>query len=265
MFGIIPKSIWGEQISSDSRNRIPLSTRSLVLTGNGRNILVDTGNGDKWNPKMRSIFKIDTETVNIDRSLDGIGLSPGDVTDVICTHLHFDHAGGNTRIDESGELVPAFPAATYWIQKSNWDLANAPSVKDKASYRQENWAVLARKGMVELVNGEEEFIPGIEIFVANGHTAGQQLPRISDGTQCLFFCGDLFPTVYHLKLPWVMAYDNYPLQTIEEKKAVLSRAFEEEWILFFEHDLKHEAIVLEFDGKDYGIKESFAVEDKTGP
>lgn len=260
MFGIIPKSLWGKRISSDDRNRIPLTTRSLLLVGNGRNIIVDTGNGDKWNPKKRSIFKIDTNTVNIHGSLGKIGLAPEDVTDVVCTHLHFDHAGGNTRIDENGETVPTFPNATYWIQKNNWELANAPSVKDKGSYLPENWTVLAENEMVELIDGEEEFIQGIEVFVANGHTAGQQLPKVSNGSQTVFFCADLFPTVHHLSLPWVMAYDNYPLQTIKEKKAVLSTALEEEWILFFEHDMTHEAVTVKSDGKDYGMKNDMKVD-----
>ena len=251
MFGIVPKTVWEKQIQADEKNRIPLCTRCLLLISDERKIMVDTGIGDKWDEKYRAIYKIDTETTGIQTSLAGFGLSTEDITDVLCTHLHFDHAGGNTCFDESGSLVPTFPKATYWVQRSNWALANAPSEKDRASYMPENWTVLAENGMIELVDEEEEFIPGIEVVVTNGHTSGQQLPKLSDGSRILFFAGDLFPTVSHLRIPWVMAYDNNPMQTIREKKSILSKMVEENWILFLEHDLAHEAITVDFDGRNY--------------
>jgi len=259
MFGIIPKAIWETVIPADEKNRISLTTRSLLLRSENRCIIVDTGNGDKWESKYRSIYKIDTETINIPKSLKKLGITVDDVTDVICTHLHFDHAGGNTQFDSRGRLIPTFPRATYWIQKTNWSLANSPSLKDRASYRSENWSVLAENGMTELVEGEEEFIPGIEIFLTNGHTEGQQLPKISDGINGIIFGGDLFPTIHHLRIPWVMAYDNYPIQTIAEKTEILSRIVEEDWILFLEHDPTHEAIKVELEKGKYRKKKTIGI------
>lgn len=255
MFGIVPKTLWERCISVDNKNRIPLLTRSLFLRSDDRNIIIDTGNGNKWDNKRRSIFKIDTDTVNIQTSLERLDLTVGDVTDVICTHLHFDHAGGNTQLSDAGKPFPAFPRATYWIQRSNWSYANSPSVRDRASYLSENWTVLAENGMIELVDGEGEFIPGVEIILTNGHTAGHQLPKISDGNNTIFFGGDLFPTVHHLQIPWVMAYDNHPMQTISEKTDILEKIVDENWILFFEHDCEHVAINIEFDGKNYRKKD----------
>lgn len=261
MFGIVPKSLWEKRIPADESNRIPLAARCLLLVGENRRILVDTGTGDKWDGRSRSIYKIDTASVNLERSLKELGITREEITDVWCTHLHFDHAGGNTCRNDAGEIVPTFPNARYWVQKSNWELANHPSEKDRASYLPENWRVLAENGMVEIVDGEEEFIPGIGLFVAQGHTAGQQLPRISDGQRTLFFGGDLFPTVAHLNIPWVMAYDNYPLTTISEKKGLLPIMAEEGWILFFEHDPRYEAVTVSFDGRKYGPAETVSVEE----
>lgn len=261
MFGIIPKPLWNKRIAADQSNRIPLAARCLLLVGKNRKILVDTGTGDKWDPKLKSIYRIDTDIMNLDRSLNGLGLSPEHITDVWCTHLHFDHAGGNTRRNESGKIVPSFPNAKYWIQKSNWELANHPSEKDRASYLSENWQALAENGMIELVDGEEEFIPDVQMFVAQGHTAGQQLPRISDGTRTLFFGGDLFPTVAHLNIPWVMAYDNHPLITISEKKGLLPVMTDQEWVLFFEHDPTLEAVRVRYDGRSYSASETVSLKD----
>lgn len=263
MFGVVPKTIWENSIPADEKNRIALVTRSLFLKSENRNIIIDTGNGDKWENKHRSMFKIDTETVNTRMSLEKLGLTMEDVTDVVCTHLHFDHAGGNTRLDGRGRLIPSFPNATYWIQRDNWNLANSPSVKDRASYRSENWTVLAENGMIELVDGEDEFIPGLKVILTDGHTAGQQLPKISDRFHTVFFGGDLIPTVHHLRIPWVMAYDNHPMQTIAEKSEVLARMVKENWILFFEHDPVFDAIDVEFDGENYRKKGSIDIEQQT--
>ncbi len=261
MFGVVPKVLWQKQIAPDSENRIPLTTRSLLLIGDDKRILVDTGNGDKWNEKLRAIYAIDTDSVNITSALTEFELTTDDITDVICTHLHFDHAGGNTCLDESGAVVPAFANARYWIQKSNWERANAPQEKDKASYRSENWEVLAQNGMIEFVDGAESFMPGIEMELFEGHTEGQQLPRISDGERTVFFCGDLFPTVAHLNIPWIMAFDNHPVKTIAEKKSALAQAADEEWILVFEHDRTNEAVTVFREGDKYSVADFISLED----
>lgn len=259
MFGSIPKTLWEKKIPSDEKNRIPLCTRSLFLVDDDRRIIVDTGNGDKWDDKYRAIYNIDTQSVNLESSLNSLGYKVDDITDIICSHLHFDHAGGNTKIDDQGKVVPTFPYATYWIQKTNLELANHPSEKDRASYLSHNWEVLAENGMIECIDGTESFLSDIEIFVSNGHTTGQQHLILRDEKTALFFAGDLFPTMAHIPIPWVMAYDLRPLQTIREKKSLLQKIVEEDWLVFFEHDRECEAAKVEFDGKSIKIGQKIKI------
>ena len=178
MFGIIPKSMWEKEIKSDDNNCIEMVTRSLLMVGHDRKILIDTGNGDKWQDKFRSIYNIDTESVNIELSLAKYGFNTEDITDVFCTHLHFDHIGGNTKYS-NGELVPVFPNATYWMQNENWELANSPTEKDQGSFMKQDWSVLAENGMIEFVDGREQFLPNIDIELSYGHTIGMMLPKLS--------------------------------------------------------------------------------------
>ena len=254
IFGIIPKSMWGKEVVPDNNNRIPLVTRSLLIRGNGKTILVDTGNGDKWDSKMKAILDTDPSVVNIQASLGELSVKPDEITDVICSHLHFDHAGGNTILD-GGKVVPTFPNAKYWLQKSNWDWANSPTEKDKGSYRLENWEVLAENEMFTFLDGEEEFISGIQIRITHGHTPGQMPPLLSDGKTPLFFGNDLFPTQLHFQIPCIMAFDNKPLKTLEEKKSVLNQAADENWIIVLPHDGKTEAVRLKRDGDKYAIEQ----------
>lgn len=236
MFGIVPKVLWNSRNPADDKNRIDLSTRSLLIEGNGHKILVDTGMGDKWDDKHRNIYKIDNESTNVYSSLEGKGLSVDEITDVIITHLHFDHAGGATKYNDDGDLVPTFPNATYYVQQKNWDWAENPSEKDAASYLPENFQPLYDHSVLEILDGPAELFPGIELMTSDGHTVGQQHPIVKSADQSIFYCGDLIPTRTHIPIPWVMGYDLFPLTTIQEKKDVLSRALEENWILFFEHD-----------------------------
>jgi glyoxylase-like metal-dependent hydrolase (beta-lactamase superfamily II) len=261
MFGIIPKPLWERKAPPDDRNRIKMVTRSLLLVSDKKRILVDTGNGNKWQEKFREIYEIDTSVKNLDSSLARVGLSTDDITDVLCTHLHFDHAGGNTSIKEA-RIVPTFPNADYWIQNENWELANSPNEKDQGSFMEADWAVLAENDMVNLVDGKEAFIPGIEIILTYGHTTGQMHPLISDESKTLLYCGDLIPMSAHIPLPWVMAYDIQPVVTIHEKKQHLSRAVDENWILFFEHDPELQACTVQFDGKHYKPKDLVMVNDE---
>ena len=177
MFGIIPKPVWEKEAPADNQNRIDMVTRSLLLVGHGRKIIVDTGNGDKWQAKFKAIYNIDTETVNLNTSLGKYGFAPEDITDVFCTHLHFDHIGGNTKL-VNGKLEPVFPNATYWMQQENWDLANSPSEKDQGSFMEADWSVLAENGMIKIVDGKELFLPGINLELSYGHTTGMMLSLI---------------------------------------------------------------------------------------
>jgi len=243
MFGVVPKTLWSKQVSVDDLNRIDMVTRTLLLESDDRKILIDTGNGDKWNNRMQEIFKIETNGYILPKSLAVQGISVEEITDVICTHLHFDHVGGNTRL-EGDKIVPTFPNAKYWVQEENWKLANQPYAKDKASYLDENWAVLAENGMLEILRTERELFDDISLEIVNGHTLGQQLPIISDGSNTLIYGGDLFPMKAHIPIPWVMAYDNEPLRSIAEKQRILPLLLSRDATIFFEHDPKTVACKL---------------------
>lgn len=254
MFGIIPKTLWEKKAPADKKNRIEMVTRSMLLVSEDRKILVDTGNGTKWAEKFKKIYRIDTSRYNIRTSLEKLGYTPDEITDVICTHLHFDHIGGNTEF-EDGKTVPVFPNAHYWMSLENWDLANSPSEKDQGSFMELDWKVLAENQMISLVSGKESFLPGIDMILTYGHTTGQMHPVISDGSQTVMYCGDLIPMAAHIPLPWVMAYDILPVKTVEEKRSILPKAVDENWILFFEHDPLIRACTVEFDGKHFKKKD----------
>lgn len=260
MFGIIPKPIWERKAPSDSLNRIEMVTRSLLLCSDEKKILIDTGNGTKWEEKYIDIYNIDTSRYNIENSLNKYGFNADDITDIICTHLHFDHVGGNTKID-NGKIVPTFPNAKYWVTKENWELANHPSQKDSGSFIEHDWKVLAENGMIETINGNEPFIKGIDSYITQGHTAGLLHPMISDGTKTLFYGADIFPLAAHISIPWVMAYDVQPVVTMKEKESLLPKMQDEEWILFLEHDPKIQACTVHQEGKHFKMNESVLISD----
>jgi|TARA_B110000438_G_scaffold155422_1_gene149187 glyoxylase-like metal-dependent hydrolase (beta-lactamase superfamily II) len=251
MFGIIPKTLWKEKLSPDRLNRVDMVTRSLLMVTDNRKVLIDTGNGSKWAKKYLDMYNIDFSKYNILSSLKKSGFETDDITDVICTHLHFDHIGGNT-FYQNDIIEPTFPNATYWISKDNWALANQPSVKDQGSFISKDWEVLEKNNMIKLV--DEQFLDGIDIFFTYGHTNGLMHPIISDSNKKLFYGADIFPTHAHLPVPWVMAYDLHPAKTMSEKSKLLKKMYEEEWILFFEHDPFYQACTIDMKGKYYCIK-----------
>ncbi|MBP1690650.1 MAG: Glyoxylase, beta-lactamase superfamily [Bacteroidetes bacterium] len=258
MFGVVPKPLWEKEHPADERNRIRMAARVLLIRGGGRTILVDTGNGEPDDPKRKDIFKFDTSQASLLTSLARAGVAPGDVTDVILTHLHFDHAGGATR-RVNGALQPTFPHARYHVQKAHWEAASRPTERDRASFVEENYLPLHDAGQLEFIDGEGELFPGIRLFTVFGHTTALQCPQISDGTTTLFYCADLVPLRSHVRLPWIMGYDLRPLVTLEEKRTILQRAFEEHWVLFFEHDPELEAATIAHDSKGYRIAEGITV------
>lgn len=236
MFGVVPKNLWEKKIPADHMNRIPMQSRSLVIQGNGRIILVDTGIGDKLLPKFKKIYGIQTTVASMAQRLAPLELTVNDITDVIITHLHFDHAGGSTTI-VNGAAVPTFPNAVYHIQQAQWDLACNPSARDRSSYIPDNFMPLLDHKVLNLVDGSvEEFFDGIDLVVTDGHTRGQQHPLVKGDPQSLFYCADLIPTSAHIPTAWHMSYDNHPLKIMDEKDALLSRAVKEKWVLCFEHD-----------------------------
>ena len=258
MFGIIPKIMWEKKAPSDSLNRIKMVTRSLLLVSDSHKILIDTGNGSKWTKKYLELYNIDLSMYNIGSSLKKYGFTVDDITDVVCTHLHFDHAGGNTIYHENN-LVPTFSNATYWIGEKNWNLANHPSQKDQGSFMECDWEVLAQNNMIMLV--KDKFLPGLEIYFTEGHTDGLMHPVISDGNKTLFYGADIFPTAAHIPVPWVMSYDLRPAETIKEKDSLLKKMHDEEWILFFEHDPIYQACTIGIEGKHYCINKPVIISD----
>lgn len=235
MFGVVPRTLWEKSNPPDEKNRIAMAARSLLLVGGGRNILIDAGNGSKFNDKLRSIYKIDSTRFDLLRSLASFHLTPDDITDVILTHLHFDHAGGATFV-ENGKVTPTFPRARYYVQHEHWLAANNPTDRDRASFFPDDYMPLHERGMLQFTEGEGEILPGIRSLVVHGHTSALQCPVISDGSTTMLYCADLVPLAPHIQFPWIMAYDLRPLVTLEEKKRILTKAVEEQWVLYFEHD-----------------------------
>ena len=258
MFGIIPKPLWEKEVPADEQNRITMVTRSLLLVSDDHKIIVDTGNGTKWQEKFRDIYRIELDNLNLEKSLAKYNFTPRDITDVYCTHLHFDHVGGNTKI-VAGKLEPVFPNATYWVQNENWELANSPSEKDAGSFMSADWSVLLENNMIHFVDGKESFLPEIENHLTYGHTTGLMHPIIGDSTNKLIYMADLIPMAAHIPLPWVMAYDIHPALTVQEKGEILPTIVDEDWIIFFEHDPVHQAATVQFDGKHYRLKDSVIV------
>ena len=234
MFGVVPKVLWEQCCPADEKNRIQLGLNCLLIRAHGKNILVDTGLGAKVDPKSQEMFAVD-RTPPLHESLAAHGLTAEDIHLVINTHLHFDHAGGNT-FREDGQLVPAFPKAKYFIQHGEFEDAVRANERTRASYRQENFTPIAHVAQWEFLHGETELVPGISVVVTGGHTAHHQAVKIQSEGQTAFYLGDLIPTVSHLPLPYIMGYDLYPLQTLEAKRGILNQAFEENWLLLFEHD-----------------------------
>jgi glyoxylase-like metal-dependent hydrolase (beta-lactamase superfamily II) len=235
MFGSVPKPLWSRTNPPDERNRIRLSMRCLLLDGEGRRVLVDDGIGDKFPARFGEIYRVELEPHTLERSLSALGLGVADVTDVLLTHLHFDHAGGSTRRD--GErLVPRLPRARYYVQRKNWENARSPNPRERASYLPENYVPLMDAGVLTLWDGPQAPWPGIELFTADGHTRGQQLVRVSGPEGVLYFVADLIPTRSHVRIPYVMGYDVAAIETMAEKRELLERACRERAWICLEHD-----------------------------
>jgi glyoxylase-like metal-dependent hydrolase (beta-lactamase superfamily II) len=258
MFGIVPKPLWSKFHPSDERNRIELAMRVLLVRDGKRNILVDTGIGTKFSPKLVDIYRVDFKKSSLESSLRNFGLRFADITDVILTHLHFDHTGGATE-KRGGEIIPTFPEAKHYVQEAHWRLAMNPTDKDRGSFMKEDYVPLHDAGRVVLCDGEFEIFPGINLVVVNGHTDAQQLVKISGDGKTLLYCCDLVPTAAHLPYPYVMAYDLRPLMTIEEKRKILGQACEEGTILIFEHDPFVEAATVKATEKGFALDEKVVI------
>lgn len=251
MFGVVPKTLWSKFIPADENNRIPMGMRCLLVKSDqtGKIYLIDCGLGEKFDAKQREIYQYDSSVYSLESSLRNEGVTFDDITDLVLTHLHFDHAGGATAM-ENGTPVNLFKNATFHVTASHWETALRPNQREKASFFSENILPLKESGRLKLWNEPIVYEPGFDALVMNGHTIGQQLPRLTDGHKTLIFAGDLLPTYAHVPLPWVMGYDMQPLVTLQEKEAFLNAYSNPETFVFLEHDASHEVINLaKKDGK----------------
>jgi glyoxylase-like metal-dependent hydrolase (beta-lactamase superfamily II) len=234
MFGIIPKPLWEKTNPPDELNRVTLSTRNLLLISDDKKILIDTGMGNKWDEKSKNIYKINPD-LELEHVLKLNGIKPDEITDVLLTHLHFDHTGGSTKY-ENGKLIPAFPNAKYFVQKKNFEWAMNPSDRDRGSYLKENFEPLVKEGVLNLIDGEIDFDNNISFRIINGHTFAQQMIKISDSLNTVLYCADLMPFISQIRIPYVMGYDIQPMITVQEKKKYLQLAADENWQIYFGHD-----------------------------
>ncbi len=237
MFGVVPRVIWEKMNPPDEANRILMGLHPLLIITQGKKVLVDTGIGDKLDRKSTEIYAVD-RSFNLMDSLREIGLSSGDIDVVVNTHLHFDHAGGNTKMDDDGRVVPAFPNAVYYIARGEWEDAILPNLRAQKSYTADDFAPLKKAGVLDLVEGRAEIAPGVWTYPTPGHNQFHQSVFFESNGERGIYLGDLIPTSSHIPLPYVMGYDLLPAVTVETKKELLDRAYEEGWFLVFEHDPK---------------------------
>lgn len=234
MFGVVPKVLWQRTNPANDMNRILMGLNCLLIKTNEDIIVVDTGVGNLFNDKFASMFEIEKSS-DLLSGLKFLNLKADDITKVILTHLHFDHCGGNCRRDESGELQPTFPNATYYFQQGEFEYAKNPDPRSRGSYLPHNWEAIEASGQLQLISGDQEIVPGIDVFITGGHTRNHQIVKINSGGKTACFLADLVPTDSHLKTSYVMGYDLYPKTTMEMKEKVLKQALQENWLLFFEH------------------------------
>jgi glyoxylase-like metal-dependent hydrolase (beta-lactamase superfamily II) len=257
MFGVVPKALWAKNIAPDDSNRIPMAMRLLLARGNGRAVLVDAGAGGGYDEKSDQIYAFAGHD-NMAASLAPAGITPEDITDVVITHLHFDHGAGVAAPSGDGWRL-VFPHATHHVQKAQYQHALEPNPRDRASYFRDRITLLETENALELHEGPWTLAPGFDLDVFNGHTPGQQLPRVSGGGTTVFFCGDLIPTMHHIPTPYIMSYDLDPVRAMDEKVPVLERAYKEGWVLFFEHDFDVAACKVAYDGKRFSAGEAVKI------
>ena len=268
MFGVVPKSMWNKINPADENNLCSWALRCLLIEDGNRLILVDNGNGDKQDAKFFSHYYLHGDDT-LDKSLAKYGFSKDDITDVFLTHLHFDHCGGSI-IRDGDKLVPAFKNATYWSNKKHWDWAVYPNEREKASFLKENILPIEESGKLQFIEvtggadgklGETSFTENISIRFVSGHTESMMLPQIKYIDKTVVFMADLLPSAGHIPIPYVMAYDMFPLTTLNEKKSFLKEAVEGDYILFFEHDQVHECCNLQQTERGVRAKDYFKLED----
>lgn len=250
MFGVVPRTLWSKVCPPDDQNRIRMNMNCVFLETSSDRVLIETGIGEKWSPKHQAMYGI-TREKSLAQSLREIAnVEPEDITIVVNTHLHFDHAGGNTETAEDGRVVPSFPNARYLVSRAELENAEYPSERDRASYLPDNWRPLIETGQLEAREPEYEVVPGLRMETHAGHNRSMQCWRLERGGETIFGFADLVPMRAHVSFPWIMGYDLYPVETLEAKKILLPRAARERWGCFFYHDPDEPLCrLIEKDGK----------------
>lgn len=261
MHGVVPKSMWNRANPADENNMCTWAMRCLLIEHGNYKILIDTGMGTKQDEKFFSYYHPHGEDT-LEKSLSKHGYSTGDITDVFLTHLHFDHCGGAIK-REGDKLLPTFPNARYWTNEAHWQSALHPNDREKASFLKENIVPIEEHGQLNFVHkmDGEEWLQDFKIRVVNGHTEAMMLPQIKYNNTTILYCADLVPSAAHISMPWVMAYDMRPLDTLKEKATLLAEAAKNNWVLFFEHDPKIECCTLKEENGRIRINETFKLSD----
>ena len=268
MFGVVPKPLWSKKIEPDHKNRITMAMRCLLIESRntGRIYLVDNGIGDKFSAKFQKIYGIDHQHSNLTDSLRHHGFAPQDVTDLIFTHLHFDHCGGTTYYDQDGATQHRFPNAAYHVTNRQLKNALQPNVREKASMLPENITPIAESDRLHTLRDDatHEYEPGLSNLIVDGHTVGQQLVKIEHEGTRMVFGADLLPTAAHIPMPWVMAFDMQPLATLSEKQYFFKRAVDEGWYFYMEHDPDNELITLKQENSGFALDRQLSLEEFSG-
>ncbi len=236
MFGVVPRNLWAAVCPPDEQNRIRMNMNCVFVDTGQEKVLIETGIGDKWTPSQASMYAIERQRPLSDTLKQITGVDADEITIVVNTHLHFDHAGGNTKLNGSGEVVAAFRNARYMVSAAELAHANHPTERDRASYLKDNWVPLSDSGQLEEREADYEVVPGLRMETNPGHNRSMQCWRLNRGDQTIFGFADLVPMRAHLRLPWIMGYDLFPLETLEAKKRLLPQAVREEWLCLFYHD-----------------------------
>ncbi len=256
MFGVVPKVLWSKHYPADENNLCNWAMRCLLIKDNNKLILIDNGMGNKQDEKFFSHYYLNGDDT-LEKSFTKAGFSFDDVTDVILTHLHFDHCGGSIKYDKNNNLVSAFKNAKFWVSKQQWNWAVNPNHREKASFLKEN--ILPMQETLQLIDKETDFSAKIKLKLFNGHTDGQIIPHINYNGKTIVFMGDLLPSTAHIPMPWVMSYDTRPLLTLEDKKQFFNDAIKNNYTLFLEHDLYNECCTIKQTEKGPRLDKTFTL------
>lgn len=260
LFGVIPKTMWTKSYASDENNLCNIKMRSLLIETEDRKILIDTGTGTKQDERFFKYHYLNGDGELI-KSLKKVGFAPEDITDVLHTHLHFDHCGGTLKLDENQHIVPTFPNATLWTSETQWNWATKPNQREAPAFPIENIKPMLDTGKLKFIDKEAELFPDVFVLFAHGHTRGQIIPVINYNGRQIIYCADLIPTMANVPLSFISAYDLFQLDVMDEKEKLLKMAVEQEMILFFEHDIDVECCTIESTKKGILVKDKFNLSD----